>query len=411
MSRQQRDGHCVAVTTWPGGRVTTPMGRSLGHGDTGSLRKHVAKAPLGLVVLLLGCPGRVSAEPEKVRLIHVDSYHREYAGSWAAIEGLDAGLLEVGWVDSQEQLEALRANDAVESSTAVIQRLWMDSKRKDTKPELMESAVALTEQVKAFQPTLLLLSDDNAVNYIGNQFLDTELPIVFYGVKNTPVKYGLVDDPQQPGHNVTGVYAIGFYTECLALLKRLVPGAKTFAILSDETGTGRSHLKGMEDAARQPDAPLQLIETVVTKKFEEWQQKALELQERVDAFYLAAMNGLEDAEGREIPREEALRWYLTHIHIPETIHGETYVKQGLLCAADFARFNQGYDGVLMAHDMLTKGLKPATYPARVASRGPLVVNRQRATMLGITLTPEMGIEKIIEEASVLKDAAGAEAKP
>jgi ABC-type uncharacterized transport system substrate-binding protein len=245
----------------------------------------------------------------------------------------------------------------------------------------------------------------------GFQFLDTELPVVFYGVKNTPVKYGLVDEPQRPGHNVTGVYAIGFYRDCLELLTRIVPSAKTFAILSDETETGRSHLKGMEDAARQPDAPLQLVETVVTKQFEEWQRKALELQERVDAFYLAAMNGLEDAEGREIPREEALRWYLTHVTIPETIHGETYVKQGLLCAADFARYNQGYDAMLMAHDLLANNLSPATYPARAARRGPLVANRQRATMLGLTLTPEMGIEKIIEEASVLKDAAVAEAKP
>ena len=48
-------------------------------------------------------------------------------------------------------------------------------------------------------------------------------------------------------------------------------------------------------------------------------------------------------------------------------------------------------------------------PARLARRGPLVVNRQRARMLGITLTPEMGFEKIIEEASVLKEPA--ETKP
>lgn len=356
------------------------------------------------VGMLWGLEAR--AAEGKIRLVHVDSYHREYAGSWPAIEGVDTALLEFGYVDSKEQIEELREHDYVESSQAVIKRLWMDSKRKDTKPELSKVTVELTEQIKAFRPTLMLLSDDAATDYIGNQFLDSELPVVFYGVKNTPVKYGLVDSAGRPGHNVTGVYAVGFYRECLELLKRIAPHAKTFAILSDAGMTGRSHLKAMEDVARQPDTPLQLVETVVTRKFEEWKQKALELQEKADAFYLAAMNELEDEQGREVPREEALRWYLTHIKIPETTHGETYVKQGLLCSADFARFTQGYDGVAVAHDILTKGLEPATYPPRAARRGPLVANRQRAQMLGITLTPEMGIEKVIEEASVLKGSAG-----
>lgn len=358
--------------------------------------------------LVFGLGWSVAAEAgaEKVRLLHVDSYHREYAGSVAAIdEGVDVALLKLGYLDNAEQVKELKATDAVESSKAVIKRLWMDSKRKDTKPQLMKSTVEITAQIKAFQPTLLLLSDDAATEYIGNQFLDTEIPIVFYGVKNTPVKYGLVDSAERPGHNVTGVYAIGFYKDCLQLLKRIVPSVKTFAILSDNGVTGRSHLKAMEDVARQQDSPLRHVETVTTKSFEEWQQKALELQGKVDALYLAAMNELEDAQGREISREEALRWYLTHIRIPEVSHGESYVKQGLLCSADFARANQGYDAVVMAHEILTKGIKPGDYPAHPARRGPLVANRQRARMLGITLTPEMGLEKIIEEATVLKEPA------
>lgn len=355
--------------------------------------------------------GQADADPPaatkagKVRLLHVDSYHREYAGSWGAIEGFHDALLKLGYLDNAGQAKELTQNDFVESSKAIIKRLWMDSKRKDTKPQLMKSTVEIAEQIKAFQPTLLILSDDAATEYLGNQFLDTELPVVFYGLKNNPMKYGLVDSAERPGHNVTGVYAVGFYKDCLDLLKRLVPAAKTFAILSDAGVTGRSHLKAMEDVARQTDSPLRHVETVVTKSFEEWQQKALELQGKVDALYLAAMNELEDAQGREIPREEALRWYLTHITIPETIHGETYVKQGLLCSADFARFTQGYDAVVIAHEILSGGLNPATYPTRQARRGPLVVNRQRAQMLGITLTPEMGIEKIVEEASVLKEPA------
>lgn len=58
---------------------------------------------------------------------------------------------------------------------------------------------------------------------------------MFWGVNNTPLKYGLVDSVERPGHNVTGVVELGYYTETLQLLKMLVPSANTFAILSDES--------------------------------------------------------------------------------------------------------------------------------------------------------------------------------
>ena len=358
---------------------------------------------LGAGVTGLGLPDSDAAE--KTRLIHVDSYHREYPGSWTAIQGFSDALLELGYLDNAAQIEELSQHDDVESSTAVVKRLWMDAKRKNTKPEMMQAAVRLTEEIRAFQPALIFMSDEGAPNYVGNQFLDEEIPIVFYGMKNTPVKYGLVDDPDRPGHNVIGVYAVGYYQESLELLKRLKPSAKTFAILSDDGETGRSHTKSVEDVAREGRSPLQLVETVMTRKFEEWKQRALELQETVDAFYLASMNSLEDAEGQDVPRKEALRWYLTHITIPEASHAKSYVEQGILCAADFARYYQGYDAVMMAHDILAKGMDPATYPTRRARRGPLVVNRRRAQTLGLTLTPEMGIEEYVETSVALEAAA------
>ena len=61
---------------------------------------------------------------------------------------------------------------------------------------------------------------------------------------------------------------------------------------SDDAETGRSHIKGMEEAARKPEAPLQLVDTVVAKTFEEWKAKALELSQWVDALFLPSMNTL-----------------------------------------------------------------------------------------------------------------------
>lgn len=367
-----------------------------------------------LVVMQYGAAWPASAESskaEKVRFAHVDSYHAGYKGSEMAFKGFSEGLMKYGFLDGPEQIQALIQHDTVESSTAIVKRWWMDSKRKNTKPEMMESTVRITKELQAFQPTVLFVSDDAATNYLGNQLLDTPTPVVFFGVKNTPVKYGLVDSLERPGHNLTGTYAGGYYKESLELLKALVPSAKTFAIISDDGDTGRSHVKAVEDLVRQGVLPLQWVETASIKHFQAWKQKILELQGRVDAFYVAAINSLEDDDGRDVPREEAIEWYLTHVKIPEASHAKSYVEQGLLCAADFNRYDQGFEAVTIANDVLTKGMSPATYPPIKVKRGPQVVNKERAQMLGLMLTPAMGIEEYVDNASVLHESSSGAMHP
>ena len=310
-------------------------------------------------------------------------------------------MLKFGYLDSHEQAKLLLEHDQVESSKAIIKRVWMDAKRKSTKPEMTEASVQITQMIKEFQPNILLLGDDSAANYIGNQFLDTEIPIVFWGINNTPVKYGLVDRLDHPGHNVTGVVEVKYFVEGLDLLKKLAPDVKTFAIISDETDTGRAIAKAAEFLARENKLPLQLADMVMTNEFEVFKQKTLELQEKVDAFLILTTTS-KDAQGEFVSDEVLTAWYLTHIHKPEVSGSRRGVVQGLLCAADSDGYSQGFEGVRIAKDILSNGKKPATYPTVIPRRGPLMVNRQRAKMLGIDMTLESGVEEIIEEALALK---------
>ena len=67
--------------------------------------------------------------------------------------------------------------------------------------------------------------------------------MVFWGFNDSPVKYGLVETAERPGHNVTGVYESGYYVESLQFLKRLAPQVKTIAVLSDKTVSGQDPLQ------------------------------------------------------------------------------------------------------------------------------------------------------------------------
>jgi putative ABC transport system substrate-binding protein len=339
----------------------------------------------------------------KKKFLVVSSYNKEYIWTQETNRGLCDALLKFGYFDNRDQAAEYSKNDYVETSNVIVRKLWMDTKRKNSKEEIAKSTTEIATIARDFNPDLIFLGDDNAANYIGNQFLDSKIPVVFWGLNNTPLKYGLVDSMNLPGHNVTGVYQPGYIVEGMNLLKTLVPKAKTFAIISDDSETGRANYKAVEYLAHKGSLPFHYVETVSTNSFEVWKEKAVQLQKRVDAFFIGHYASLRDKDGNYVTPEEAVRWYITHITIPEVMTERQFVEQGILCAADDSGYKQGFEAVVIAHDILDKGANPATYPPRAPKRGALMVNKQRARMLGITLNANMGIEEFIDEASVLRE--------
>ncbi len=330
----------------------------------------------------------------KIRMLVISSYHREYGWSEDTERGFCAAMLRFGYFDTAAQADAFTKTDFVETAKATVKKMWMDAKRNGGRTELERKALAMYKSAKEFGPDIIFLGDDEAGEYVGKLFLDAKLPVVFWGFNDNPVKYGLVDTARRPGHNVTGVYQSGYYLESLRLLKAIVPRVKTFAVLSDATVSGRTHYKAIEYLARSGELPLKLAEIVATNDYQTWQARALDLQSRVDAFYVVHYVGLKDKAGKPVPSTEVAQWYTTHIRIPETTRGH-YVKEGMLCAADDSGYKQAYEAVVVAHDILARGANPATYPTRTPTRGALMVNRDRARTLGITLKEEMGIEEYI----------------
>jgi len=359
---------------------------------------------LSILLLFLTCIGLCSTgqgapkkNSVKKRIIVVSSYHTDYAWSQDTNQGFCASMLKYGYFEDRAQADEYTRNDYVETAKVVVKKMWMDAKRNTGKGDHVRSAMEITHIIKAFRPDLIFLGDDEAGNYIGNQFLDTGVPMVFWGFNDNPVKYGLVESAERPGHNVTGVYQSGHFRESLQLLKKLAPKARTFAILSDDSPSGRADQKGIEFLARSGALPLRLIDSVVTNDFMKWKKRALDLQEKVDAFFVAQYSTLKDERGVNVPNLAVARWYIENIHIPEAAFG-IFVKQGLLCSADDSGYKQAFEAVAVAHDILAKGAVPAITPTRTPGRGALRVNRERARMLGITLNAAMGIEEYYDGA-------------
>ena len=353
-----------------------------------------------LVLLLVSA---VNAQTKPYKILVVSSYHHEYLWSQDTQKGVCAGLLEFGFLDNASQAAEFTETDIIKSSTAQVKKVWMDTKHKSSKSEIAVSINRIMRDISMFDPDLVMLGDDNAANYIGNQIVDVDIPVVFWGINGLPLKYGLLDTLKKPGHNITGVYQAGYFKECLAFLQQVVPTVRTFAVLSDDSPTGRSKVKALENLHNSGDLPLKLLESVITNSFSEWKIRAKVLETQVDAFFIVNHNSIKNDDGNVLDQMEIGAWYLRNINKPECAHEKQFAQEGILCVCDDSGYNQGYEAMKLVYRILQKGEHPGDMAVKAPPRGPFIINRQRAEMLGIQIMDKMGAELYVDKALALTE--------
>ena len=89
-----------------------------------------------VAILALGPLPNTEASDEKTRIAIVSSYHREYLWSQETNTGVIIAMLEFGYLDNDQQGVKYTRDDYVESSRAVIKKLWMDTKRKNSREQI-----------------------------------------------------------------------------------------------------------------------------------------------------------------------------------------------------------------------------------------------------------------------------------
>ena len=357
-----------------------------------------------LLVLLLAPRLQAQDKPGPKRIFIVSSYDRAYIWSKSTQQGVNAAMRKYGYLTTDQQAREFLRTDRLQTDKVVLRKMWMDTKRRGGTLEMAAATTAIMQEIRKFAPDLVMLGDDNAANYIGNQLLDTKVPVVFWGINGLPLRYGLIDKLEAPGRNVTGVWQSGYHKESLDLLKRLVPKAKTFGILACDSESTRPNIKMIEQLDRRGVLPFKLVDKVVTNSYEDFQAGALALARKVDVLFVLNHDTLRDRRGRHVDMLTAGRWYLNNIKIPEASHEDQFVLEGMLLTANDSGYNQGFVAFEMAYGILEQGLNPARMAVRTPERGPYLVNRNRARALGIRLDESMYlIDEIVDKSLALKN--------
>jgi putative ABC transport system substrate-binding protein len=204
----------------------------------------------------------------------------------------------------------------------------------------------------------------------------TTVPIVAAGMA-TPVELGIVANLARPGGNVTGtVPAFGqeLALKRLELLHQLLPRARRVVHLATETTPGEEIPNEVERAAKIMGLTLVHVDARLPRI-----EAGLHQAERQDADALLVVP--------TVPlysyRKRIVEW-AAKVHMPDIYGIREAVEAGGLASYGGDTYDLWRRTARYVHRILT-GAKPGELPVEKTDRYSLMLNRERARALGITI--------------------------
>jgi len=273
--------------------------------------------------------------------------------------------------------------DALKGEGCLFRSFYMDTKRHPQEAWAREKAREALKEVRDWRPAVVVTFDDNATRLVGGALLGTSLPVVFLGVNAAPEKYGFVRGSRRaPGTNVTGVLERHYFALTFKLMKALVPSIKVCAVISDDSYT--SHVALDYCRARESTFPVEIEGYYHLRTFEEWRDRVMDLQKRVDCILVYNALTVRGPDGRVMANRDVYRWMMANSRVPDCGVWESPVKYGLLAGVILTGYYQGYYAGLKVKEILS-GKSPAVIPIDRPPRGEIAVNLARARTLGLRL--------------------------
>jgi len=284
------------------------------------------------------------------RILWIDSYHAEY--DW-----------------SKEVEEGLRS--VLDGTGAELKIVRMDTKRNPSDEYGKQAAVSAKAEIDAFQPDVIIASDDPAQKYLIVPYVkDTDAPVVFCCVNWDASGYGY------PASNVTGMLEIDLVPQMVELLKPHAKGDR-IGYISGDNLTDQKVVKIYNE--RFFDGQM---EAILVKTFDEFKSAYVKMQDEVDILYFgnnAGIEGWDDAQAEDfvtqnarIPSGSRSSWMAPFVLVTVAKLGQ---EQGEWSAQAALRI---LDGTPVSDIAVTEN-----------KQGKLFLNLKIAEQLGVAFAPSM----------------------
>lgn len=316
-------------------------------------------ATLALLCLCADATTRgVADEQKKYKIMHVMSYHTPWRWTEGQLKGFEEGLGK---------------------GLAEYKVFEMDTKRHGTPGWVEEKGNEARALINAWQPDLIYTTDDDAQEYVAKYFINTKYKIVFSGVNKHPRNYGFEDSS-----NVTGILEEEHFTESVMLLKALAPQVKKIAAVFDDSPMWEPVARRMKERLRQlPGVEIVTWDTIRT--YDDYKRRIREYPGIADAIALIGIFNFKDADGRNVPYQDVLRWTAENSGLPDFGFWIDRVHYGTLAAVTVSEYEQGLAAGKLARAILVDGISPDTLAMKPTEKGLPVVSLARATKLGLQI--------------------------
>ncbi|MBL0633336.1 hypothetical protein JD517_01625 [Aeromonas dhakensis] len=319
-------------------------------------------APMGshmtkpLLLLLLLCP--LSLRLWAAEILVISSYHPEYL-----------------W--DQSYNASLVANLKGEHH---ISHFYMDTKRRPAEEfdQIAKRALAYYHQVK---PDLVVLGDDNAINYLATSIASLGTPVVFLGMNENPRHKGLVGHPK-----ITGVLERPLLKRNISEMSQLMGGIKKALVLFDSSNVA---LTAIEDEFKT-QTELRVGQTRVNSQllgdYDLWQEAVLNARQNgYQAIFIGLYHTLIDEQGRHVDERQVLEWTSAHSPVPLFCFWEFTVGKGkAIGGLVLDGHDQGAKAAELVNAIL-EGAQPKTLAPRAALRGEYVFSKSELARWQLTL--------------------------
>lgn len=299
-----------------------------------------------------------TAHQAPYKILHIMSYHSPWRWTDGQLEGFKEGM-----------------GDA----SADYQVFQMDTKRNSTPEAKQKKGEEARALIEAQKPDLVYTTDDDAQEYVAVHYVNQDLPFIFSGVNKDPKVYHFVG-----AKNIAGVLEQEHFIATVNLLKQIVPGVKRIAAVFDMDAMWDPVIARMrEQTARIPD--VEIVAWDQLRTFADYQHKIKEYPATADAVALIGIFNFKDAQDKNVPYQDVLRWTAENSTLPDCGFWVDRVHYGTLAAVTVSEREQGLAAGRLAHGILVEGRSPSSFPMQPTTKGRAVISLARANQLGIKI--------------------------
>lgn len=321
-----------------------------------------------LCLLVLCWPMQLLA---KHKILIIESYHSEFSWDISYTQGIRSVLKD----------------------NFDLHYFQMDTKRipQSAYQEKADRAWDLFLQIK---PDLVMLGDDNAVQYLSTRFSKTTTPVIYLGLNNNPRNYNI-----HQSKNISGVLERPLLKRAIPAISQILPDkVNRVLVMFDNSAISQTILQ--EYFSNNAQSMISGIKVDIKRigKWSDWQKTVLSAaDDNYDALFIGLFHTINDNNGNHVSEEKVITWSSKNTPIPPFGFWDYSIGQdknigGLVTFGH----EQGKIAAEMAKDVLLNKKQPYQLRTKTAEKGRYFFSRKALQKYGLTLP-----ENIAQKASYI----------